>query len=188
MSGARRGRIGACLLAALACAGTAGAQSSPGYRLTEHTLNAGGHPAGGQVPRSAGYRITLDAIGEIAVRARLSGPSFRLEGGFASAYRPPGEVRRLLFRADRESLSWDPEPSVGNYALYRDMVDVPGRGAFAGACLRSGVVETTAPDAAIPPAGALFRYLVTARNRLGEEGSAGRASGGTERPLTESCP
>ena len=60
------------LLATILLSGAALAQQSASFRLTEHTFNAGGHPSNGTVPSSAGYRITLDAIGTAVGTASLS--------------------------------------------------------------------------------------------------------------------
>jgi len=154
-------------------------QQSASYRLEEHVLNLGGHPQGGTVLSSAGFRLTLDSLGEGAVRAGLSSASYRMDGSFASAYPPPGEVLGLRF-TDEQTLAWDPEPSVGVYDLYRDGLGQVGSGGY-GQCWLAGLTEETATDADPVPAGGGFFYLVVARNRLGEPGTKGTDGAGTER-------
>jgi hypothetical protein len=172
-------------LTVLALPGVARAQQSASYRLSEHTLNEGGHPAQGVVLSSASFRVRLDAIGDGATGARPGSASFHLAGGFVGAYPPPGEVRDLTF-ASSTVLSWDPEKSVGTYDLYRD-----GSSTFQssfGICLASGLTATSAGDAGNPPFGSAYFYLVTAKNLLGEEGTKGYESSGAERPNLAPCP
>jgi len=145
------------------------AQQSASYRLTESVLNAGGHPVNGAVLASTSYRIRLDAIGDAVVPAALSSGSYAMDGGFVSRYPPPGEVRNLRFTT-KTALAWDPEKAGGGYDLYRNS-----------ACLQANVSAASASDATAPAAGAVFLYLVTAENRLGEEGTRGSQSNGTER-------
>lgn len=172
---------------AVACAlafSTATAQQSASFKLTEHAMNAGGHPADGVVLGSTSYRIRLDAIGDSVVAAALSSASFHMDAGFVSAYPPPGEVQAVRFTG-KTGLSWDPEKSTGVYNLYRSPVSaLPGD---YGACLQGSVASASASDAQSPVVGAAYFYLVTAENRLGEEGTRGYASGGTERIGTP-CP
>ena len=60
------------------------AQTSASFTLEEHTLNAGGTPNGGVTLTSAGFQITLAAIGGNAVATGLSSTSFQLDGGFVT--------------------------------------------------------------------------------------------------------
>lgn len=178
---------GVTVLAAvlLACASPAWAQQSAGYDLREHTLNAGGHPAGGVVPASAAYRITLDAIGApVAAQGALSA-SFQLSGGFVAAHRPPGEVKNLRFGPDAVSLAWDAEPGAGTYQVYRDLFTGLAGG---GVCAQGGLAAPQASEPLVPPAGLGYFYLVTSRNSLGEEGTKGFASSGAERLNSLPCP
>ena len=129
---------------ALALLGTAAfAQQSASFKLEESVFNAGGHPEGGTVLASAGYRMTLDALGEGVVAVSLSGPSFRMDAGFASGYMPPSEVHGLRF-ADAQTLAWDPQRSVGVYNLYRD--DLTTLGTSFGTCEQPGLSDSTATD------------------------------------------
>lgn len=162
------------------------AQESPSYKLTEHVLNAGGHPDSGTVMTSAGFRISLDAMGEGIVGNNLSGPSFRMDGGFGTAYPPPGEVSGLSF-SDKQILNWNPERSVGVYNLYRDLMsNLSGLGY--GECHEQDMVVATVTDADEPPGNDGYFYLVTAENRLGEESVKGSDSGGATRVNASPCP
>ena len=83
-------------------------------------------------------------------------------------------------------MEWDPEKSVGAYSLYRDLVStLPG--GF-GTCFQSGISNEGWSTAEAPPVGRAWFYLVTARNRLGEEGTKGFMSNGTERSNPSPCP
>ncbi len=174
------------LAIALAAIGTAAmAQTSASYKLVEFTLNNGGDPANGTSAASASYRITLDAIGDTVVATGLASASHGMDGGFVSAYPPPGEVHGDRWTS-KTTMAWDPEKSVGVYEVYRDLLaTLPG--SF-GACFQSSLTAETATDAATPAAGTAWFYLVTARNELGEEGTKGVRSSGVERPNPSPCP
>ena len=161
------------------------AQESAGYKLNEHTLNAGGHPLDGTVLSSAGFRISLDAIGAAVSAHDLTSGSFRMDGCFVTTYAPPGEVTGLVF-ADEQTLQWDPERSVGVYNLYRDLMsNLSGLGY--GDCEQQDLSGETASDADAIPVGDGYFYLVTAENRLAEEGTRGFRSDGTQR-TGPACP
>ena len=133
---------------------------------------------------SASYRIRLDAIGDSVVGRTLASASYHIDAGFVAAYPPPGEVGALRF-VSKTGLSWDPEKSVGVYNLYRGPLGaLPGD---SGACLQGQIASTSASDPATPATGQIYVYLVTAENRLGEEGTRGHASSGAER-LGTPCP
>lgn len=162
------------------------AQSSAGFKLEEHVLNAGGHPADGTVLMSAGFRIRLDSIGEEIVRSGLSSASFRIDAGFAGSYPAPGEVLGLRFD-DRVTLVWNSERSVGIYNLYRDLLSsLSGLGY--GDCQQQDLDTATATDPDTPPLADGFFYLVTAENRLREEGTKGLDSNDGERSNPAPCP
>jgi hypothetical protein len=166
--------------------GAALAQSSASYRLEEHVFNSGGHPSGAGDPASRTFRIPLGAIGDGVAPPLVSGPSFRIEGGFVPAYLPPGEVLNVRFLADHQTLTWDAERSAGRYNLYRDAVPaLPGLGY--GSCLQQGVPDPAAGDPDLPAPGSGFFYLVTVETRLAEEGTKGFDASGTERGGTL-CP
>ena len=174
----------AALIVVLAC-GTAAAQTSASFKLTESRFNAGGDPRDGSFAASASWKIRLDAIGEDALAASASSGSWRMDAGFPAVYAPPGEVRNLRW-PDRTTLAWDPERSVGAYEVYRDLVStLPG--GF-GTCFASSLLGETATEAGSPAASTGWFYLVTARNRLGEEGTKGSRTGGIERPNSSPCP
>jgi hypothetical protein len=161
------------------------AQTSASYKLVESTFNNGGHPANGSSATSASYRIKLAAVGDAVTTTGLSSTSHRMDAGFVSPYPPPGEIRNERWTS-KSTLSWDSEMSVGSYQLYRDLLTtLPG--GF-GACLQSSLPAEAATDAAIPAVGTAWFYLVTARNRLGEEGTKGFRSSGAERPNVSPCP
>ena len=145
------------------------AQQSSSYKLAEHTLNAGGHPEGGAVLTSASYRISLDSIGEGLAGVGMNSPSYSMDGSFGACYPPPGEVHGLRF-TDAQTMVWNPEKSVGLYNLYRDDL---GEVSAGGNCLQQDLAGETATDTDPVEVGEGFFYLVTAKNRLGEEGSKG---------------
>jgi len=159
----------------------AAAQESASYKLTEQTFNAGGDPSHGVVLTSTSYAITLDAIGDSVAGRNLSSGSYQMEGGFVAAYPPPGEVQGVSF-TDPITLSWDPERSVGDYNLYRDLMsNLSGLGF--GVCEQQEIQDsaTLVDDTHELETGEGYFYLVTAENRLDEEGSKGYSHGGSER-------
>jgi hypothetical protein len=164
---------------ALACAVPAFGQQSASYALEEHVLNAGGRPRNGIALASTSFRVSLDAIGEGVNLAGLSSASFQLDAGFGVAYPPPGEVGGLRF-SDHQTLLWDPEPSIGDYNVYRDLVSNLAALGF-GTCMQQALTVETATDADPVPSGAAYFYLVTAENLLDEEGTKGFQSNGLER-------
>ncbi len=159
--------------------GTAMAQQSASFRLTEYTFNAGGHPLDGAQPSSAAFRITLDAIGTPVGAVSPSSASFRTSSGFLSAYLPPFELSGLVF-TDHQTLRWNAEANSLSYNLYRDSLGMLSGMGF-GDCHESDLASTTATDGDPVPAGGGFFYLVTGRNRVQEDGSKGLGSDGTER-------
>ena len=151
------------------------AQSSASYRLEEHALNAGGRPAQAVVAASASFRISLDSIGGPVAGRGFAGPSFHLDAGFDAAYAPPGEVQGLAFAGDHQTLTWQAERSSTSYDVYSAALStLPG--SFGG-CAQSSVPGTSWPDPSIPVSGNGSFYLVTGKNRLGEEGTKGAARG-----------
>jgi hypothetical protein len=170
----------------LVTAGLVAAQTSAGYKLEEHVLNAGGHPGEGAFLTSTGYRMTLDALGETVVGQGLSSASYRMSGGFGGGYPPPGEVLNLRF-IDAQTLVWDPERSVGVYNLYSGTASsLPGLGY--GLCEQPDLAGETATVPGGPPVSEIHFYLATAENRLGEEGTKGDDGSGAERPNPNACP
>jgi hypothetical protein len=160
------------------------AQTSASYKLQEHDLNAGGQPRNGGFLSSTSYHIKLDAIGSPVARAGLSSASYRADASFVPVYRPPGEITGLVF-TDKTHFKWIADPSVGAYEVYRDVLSsLPGT---YGTCFASGLTATNATDTATPAPRSGFFYLVTARNRLREEGTKGSTSTGP-RTNTAPCP
>ena len=175
------------VLAALLLGVPAFAQQSASFKLEEHTFNAGGDPSDGVVLTSASYKITLDAIGDPVASRNLSSGSYQMEGGFVAAYPPPGEVLGVSF-TDPITLSWDPEKSVGDYNLYRDLMsNLSGLGF--GVCEQQEIQDsmTMVDDTHELEIGEGYFYLVTAENRLDEEGTKGFSYDGPEREGTV-CP
>jgi len=171
---------------ALLAAFPAAAQVSASYRLEEHTFNAGGRPDQGAIASSASFRVRFDAIGEAAARDGLQSPSYHVDAGFPARYPAPDEVRGLRF-ADRQTLRWEPERSIGTYDLYRGLLTTLSGLAY-GTCFAFGMTDTTAIDAGTPPRGNGWFYLATAVNRLREEGTKGWQSSGLERANPAPCP
>ncbi len=178
-------RAAGCVAVLLGLTGLpAAAQVSASFKLTESSLNSGGDPRGAVVLASSSYHVKLDALGEPLAATGLSSASYRSDASFVPAYRPAGEVRNLRF-TDRTHFSWTADPAAGTYAVYRDLLStLPGT---FGTCFQSGLTATAAVDAATPPGGRGWFYLVTARNRLREEGTKGFTST-TERTNTAPCP
>lgn len=162
------------------------AQQSTSFNNNEHVFNAGGHPADDSHLASSSYQITLDAIGDMVSGTTLSGPSYRLEGGFVGAFLPPGEVRALWFESP-QTLRWSHESSAGDYNLYREVISgLPG--ASYGSCFEYDIPATTWNDHGIPVAGEGYFYLVTVENSLNEEGTKGTNAVGIERANPAPCP
>lgn len=160
------------------------AQQSASYKLDEHVVNLGGNPSAGAVPSSTDHLLAIDAVGTTATVTSATSASYRMDAGFLDAYPPPGEVTGLAF-TDKTTLVWDAERSVGAYDVYRGLLSSLPAGY--GDCLGAAVpVETTA-DADVPPPGDCYFYLVTAVNRLAEEGTKGFDSSGAERPNPVPC-
>ena len=171
------------LLAALC--GPASAQSSASFAVTENAINAGGHPLDASRPASASFRVSFGALGDAAVRSTLSSPSYRGDGGFVARYAPPGEVNGVRF-LDKTNLIWSDEPSTGTYNLYRNtLASLPGN---FGSCYHSALVAPSFGETDVPASGSGWHYLITAENRLREEGTKGRTSSGAARSNLSSCP
>jgi hypothetical protein len=172
------------LLAALC--GHAAAQTSTSFKVTDHAINAGGHPQGASRPASASFRISPDALGDAAVRGMLSSASYRAGGGFVLCYAPPGEALGLGFLADGQTMSWLHEPASMAYNVYSSpLSSLPGE---YGGCAESRVTTNSWIDPSTPTPGGGRFYLVTGVNRLREEGTKGRTSSGAERSNPSPCP
>ena len=166
--------LGGLLLLAV---GAASAQQSTSFTLEEHVFNAGGHPQAGTVPTSASFQITLDSIGDNAVATGLNSASFQLDSGFPTAYPPPGEVEGLEL-TDNVTLVWNIEKSIGSYNLYKDLLSSLSTLNY-GTCTQEAIADETTTDVAVPTSGNGFFYLVTAENKLTEEGTKGACVDGT---------
>jgi len=86
---------------------------------------------------------------------------------------------------DHQTLVWDPERSIGTYNLYRGVLDSP---AGYGDCEQQDLESETTEDSSQPPTGAGYFYLITASNRLDDEGTLGWDSVDAERPNSDPCP
>lgn len=170
------------LLVGLLLAATAAAQESPNYQLSDYALDFGGAPA----LDSPEFRVTLATVGPGAHSETLHAPGFSLDPGFVATYAPPGEVGTLLFD-DEETLTWTAERSVGTYNLYRGGLPFLSPPDY-GSCLQQQIPQPTTIDIDTPAEGATFFYLVTASNRLDEEGTKGQNSQGSPRPNPSPCP
>jgi hypothetical protein len=170
------------LLVLLAAVG-AKAQTSTNYQNKEHVVNSGGNPA--PTLTSTNYKVTLSSIGDGLLATSMSSSSYQMSGGFDEAYPPPGEVLNLRFTS-KTDFGWNPEPSVGTYNVYRGLVS--GLASGYGSCIQSNLTTPSTSDGTTPAAGQCFFYLVTAKNRLGEEGTLGKNSAGTPRPNASPCP
>ena len=161
------------------------AQSSPSFSLQEHTLNSGGSPANGAVASSSSFKISADSIGDPFAMTHSESTSYTLDGGFITAYPPPSEVIGVHL-PEKGKLEWAPEASAGTYCVYRGLLGQMAEGY--GACLASELEDESALVPADPNVGQCYFYIVTARNRLGEEGTMGCGSGGQERQPDTGCP
>ena len=173
----------ALLLAALN--GHAFAQTSASFKVTEHAINAGGHTQDTARPASASFRVSFGAIGDAAVRPTLSSASYGGGVGFVMRYAPPGEVSGVRF-VDKINLAWNHGPSIETYNLYRNtLASLPGD---FGGCYQSVIAGPQFPETEVPAQGSGWHYLVTAENRLREEGPKGLTSSGAARTNAASCP
>ncbi|GAB4367859.1 MAG: hypothetical protein Kow0062_00570 [Acidobacteriota bacterium] len=174
-------------LGAVAAGGLAPAraQQSASWEISDRVINLGGRPQGGTTSGSASFSLTLESLGEPVVGAGLSSASYLLDASFAGTYPAPGEVRGVRF-SDATTLGWDAERSAGTYNVYRDALSALTGGSY-GTCWQQDIPSPSATDPDPVPAGTGRFYLVTAENRLAEEGTRGRDSAGASRTGT-ACP
>ena len=163
-------------------------QESANFKIETASFNAGGRPASGVVAESASFRLSLDAIGDGVLGSGLTSAGLSLDGGLVESFSPPGEVANLRF-TDATTLRWDADPSTGDYGVYQGSVSKPFDAGF-GSCAQPPppINAPTATVASVPTAGHALFYLVTARNRLAEEGTKGFRSSGAQRPNPAPCP
>ncbi len=173
------------MLLAMAAIAPLSAQSSASYKLTGSSINSSGDPKDGIILASPHFHITLDSVGDPLVEMGSASASFQVGGGSVGSYAPPLEVTDLRL-TDATTLEWDPEASAMKYQVYRGpLSSMPGT---YGACFAGNLAESTATDASAPGLGQAFFYLVTGRNRLGEEGPKGYSSSGALEPNPSPCP
>jgi len=181
------GQLSLLTIALAVTISVAHAQQSTSFKLDEHVLNSGGTPVSGtgSTLSSASFRIRLSSLGEGLIGAALSSASFRVDSGLTQGLLPPGETGGLIFTS-KDTLEWNAHLSAGTYNLYRDLhSNLTGLGF--GQCEQQILAGNGATDVDPVPEGDAFFYLVTVANRLGEEGTKGSRSDGTER-LGNACP
>ena len=178
----------AIALLALLLGGNVLAQESTNFKLSEHAFNSGGTPQGGAVLTSTSFHLTLSAIGQGVTPVGLSSTNFNMGGGFVGTYPPPGEVTNLRF-TNPTTLNWDGEPSVGVYHLYEGTFSdtVPFDPGY-GTCLPPDIASPTTMFTGTPDVGQALFVLLTAENRIAEEGTKGFNSAGAGRPNPAPCP
>jgi len=158
------------------------AQQSASYRVEESSVNSGG--SAGSALSSANYQITLGSLGEAAAtQVVLVSPGYENEPGLIASNAPAGDVPNLRL-SGAGALAWDPASSAASYNVYRGFVDELDLGY--GTCLESGLTNPVTTDASSPASGRSFFYLVSASNRLAEEGSAGLSSSALQR-IPDGC-
>jgi hypothetical protein len=112
-------------------------------------------------------------------------PALRHQNG------PPGEAPPSLRLSPgagaTTAIAWLPAAQAPVHNLYRGSVSAVGQGFYSHACLQGGLPRRGATDAATPPAGEAFYYLVSGVNTCGE-GPVGFDPGGTPLPFNGSCP
>ena len=179
------------LLGFLAAAPTF-AQTSASYKVEESIVNNGGNPISAAGLASATYRLTLDAVGDATLATALQSTTYSMDAGFVGRYAPPIEVQGLVlgpappFPYPVARLTWQSQPSAATYQVYRGALgSLPGT---YGTCLIGNLSLPITSDTNAPPVGQGFFYMVTARNRLGEESPKGYRSDGTLQPNPLPCP
>ena len=102
---------------------------------------------------------------------------------------PPAEVGDTLrFGPGPEAISWAPVLQAKSYNLYRGLVPAAGSFLYNHACFEAASSDTASVDAALPPPGAGFYYLVSAANACGEGSLGSDSSGSAMRPNVNPCP
>ena len=176
----RRALLAYALIASAGSAAHAGSRSAS-FNLSDATLDGGARPAA-----SSSFKITNPSIGSGLESAVYASASFHMDSGFAASYLPPAEIAGLRW-SNLTTLEWNADRSIGSYALYRNRLNTLAA-ANGGDCLVSGLSSETSLDSELPGAGNGYFYLVTARNRLGEERTRGYGSDGLERLGGAACP
>lgn len=181
--------IALAILVGALTAASAAAQSSASYKVQDGTINNGGDPRNIPALSSGHFHMSLDAIGDGAVRSGLAGASFHLDTGFVARHPPRPEVTGLILTPlgfPETQLQWNPLPSAISYEVYRGTIStLPGT---YGSCFAGGLASTSTTDTALPSVGQGFFYMVTARNAFGEEGPKGFRSNGLEQANPLPCP
>lgn len=162
--------------------GSAPAQSSASFDISDAVLNAGGHPGQGPTMTSVSYQLSTDAIGDLVSHGAASSTTYTSSAGFDGRYRPPGELGNLRFNA-KVNLLWDYDVALGKSNLYRG-----SSASGAAACYQPGLPGNSFIESTSPESGAGWYYLVGAENTLGEEGPLGLGPGGAPRSPVVPCP
>lgn len=176
----RWGLLAYSLIASIASAAHAGSRSAS-FNLSDAAFDGGVRPAA-----SVSFKITNPALGSGLESTVFASASFHIDSGFAASYLPPAEIAGIRW-SDRTTLEWNADRSIGSYALYRNRLSTLAA-ANGGDCLVSDLTSETSTDSELPGAGNGYFYLVTARNRLGEESTRGYGSDGGERLGGAACP
>ena len=133
-------------------------------------------------------RATVQVRACAAVDATCDGFDDDCNGTADEEATVPGEATHLVFPWDplRATLAWTP-PATGPVALTYDVVRTSNPADFVTnrVCVESDGSDTTAVDAAIPPPGGLFTYVVRVQGCGGQ--TAGRGSNGQPR-VVGPCP
>lgn len=175
------------ILSALAALPAPGQQSAS-FRVSDSSINAGSVPLGGQALESAGFRVTLAAIGDATVEGTAASPSYFADPGFVQAYAPPQELSNLRF-VSKTLLTWNRSETAIRFDVYRGRLTELRLGE-AGNCHAPDLPTNESDEGSTAPApnAGLWFYLVVGENRLGEQGSRGTRSDGTPRTGGILCP
>jgi len=100
----------------------------------------------------------------------------------SASWNTPGEALNLAF-VDLYTLSWDPPTSPGGSSVFYDVIrsDNPASFNAPAFCLIDAASSPSGIDTMQPATGALFSYLVRARNDCVTTGTLGNRSDGTPR-------
>jgi hypothetical protein len=92
----------------------------------------------------------------------------------------------LEWSEDETELSWAAASGAAVHHAYRGTLDANSGFTYDHACFEANLAQPSVADAAIPPAGKGFYYVVSGANACGE-GTLGEGTAG-ERPNAAPCP
>jgi len=100
----------------------------------------------------------------------------------SSSWATPGEALNLAF-VDDHTMSWDPPAALGGTSVFYDAIrsDNPASFNAPALCILDAGGSPSVVDTMQPAAGAVFNYLVRARNNCPTPGTLGNRSDGTAR-------